>query len=115
MRKAILGALFLTLFATQAHAIQATLNWTNPADSNRTGIKIFRADGGGPAPFVLQTPTPLGPSVTTFNQTGLLINTTYCWQIVPTGALGDAVGPANVCGTPNSPINVNGITIIFAP
>ena len=115
-KQQIIGVAFFLILgiATQAHALQATVTWTNPTDTNRTSIKVLRQDGGTGA-FVNQTVTPLAATATSFNQSGLIINTQYCYQVVPSGALGDAVSPATTCGTPNSPINVNGITIIFQP
>jgi hypothetical protein len=99
--------------ATSAHALQATANWSAPVDPNRTGIRVERQDGGVGA-FVQQGAL-LGPSATTFNQTGLVVGTQYCYQVIPVGDLGDGpvLGPA--CGTPNTPAALNGLTIIFAP
>ena len=114
MKTLAIAALFVICLASQASALQATVTWTNPTDANRTSIKVLRQDGGTGA-FVNQTVTPLAATATSFNQSGLIINTQYCYQVVPSGALGDAVSPATNCGTPNSPINVNGITIIFQP
>ena len=113
MKTLIVLALLLAT-AVPALALQATVNWTNPADPNRTGLRVERQDAGAGA-FVVQG-SVLGASVTVFNQAGLILNTQYCYRVIAQGALGDAPQPwPTLCGTPNSPVNVNGITIIFAP
>lgn len=114
MFKAI-TVLALLLLATPALALQATVTWTNPTDASRTGLRVERQDAGVGA-FVNQTPTPLGAAITTFNQAGLTINTQYCYRVIAMNSLGDAPQPwPTACGTPNSPLNVGGITIIFQP
>ena len=112
-----IGGLLLILFFAVvpiAEAIQATLTWTLPVDPNRTGVKVLRRDGVDANPFIQQGAT-LGVAVTTFNQGGLVTGTRYCYEIVTTGALGDAPPAGPVCGTPDLPLPASGLSIIFAP
>ena len=114
MKTLLILALLLAL-ATPALALQATVTWVNPVDANRTGIRVERQDGGAGA-FVVQGPL-LVPGQATFAQTGLVIDTQYCYRIVAVGALGDAPAPnPSGCVNPAGPLNVNGpITITVTP
>jgi hypothetical protein len=97
MRIALAIVLIVLLCVTPAFALSLTLAWTNPTDANRTGIKILRQSGGSGA-YTLLTTTPLGPAIATYTDSGLNPNTTYCYQIVPTGASGDTNKPTIICG-----------------
>ena len=111
----ILAALILTFSAAPAWAIQATLSWTNPPSSNATGVRVDR--GTGPDPVTYTSQGTVGPTVTTFNQIGLVIGTRYCYRVVEFNGFGDApLASAPVaCGTPDVPLPASGLSIIFAP
>lgn len=115
----ILGAVLFALVVISvgyAEAVQATANWTNPTSGAApTGIRVDRRDGPDTSPWIQQGPL-LAVGVTTFNQSGLAISTRYCYRVVPVNAFGgnDATAPV-ACGTPDVPLNVDGLTIIFAP
>jgi hypothetical protein len=105
-------ALALLLIPSSAWAIQATLNWSNPPTSTATGIRVER--GQGPDPVTFTTQQSLPPTATTLNQTGLVLGTRYCYRVVPFNTLGDA-SAVIACGSPDAPLPVGGLTIIFAP
>jgi hypothetical protein len=109
-------ALALLAVAGPALALQANVSWSNPTDTNRTGIKILRGTGADPVTLTQQGGT-LAASATSFNDplTGISLGTRICYKVVPTGALGDDPNAVQVCGTPATPTSVNGITIIFQP
>ena len=113
MKTLLIIALLLAL-ATPALALQATVTWVNPVDPNRTGIRVERQDGGAGA-FVVQG--SVAADVATFNQTGLVTGTQYCYRIVAVGPLGDAPAPNPTgCVNPAGVLNVNGpITITVTP
>ena len=115
--KALLFALVVVLGSASAvHAVQATLNWTNPAGgAAATNIRVDRGDGPDPVTFVQQGAL-LAPGITTFNQSGLVLGTRYCFRVVPVNSFGGNNAAAPVaCGTPDTPLGVNGLSVIFAP
>lgn len=115
MKRVIVAIVALILsLPVAADAIQATATWTLPVDPNRTGVKVLRRTGDDTQPFVQQGPTLPGDA-TTFNQTGLVIGTRYCYEIVTTGAVGDGPVAGPVCGTPDLPLPASGLSVIFAP
>jgi hypothetical protein len=117
VKKALtIAALSSLFFAGPALALQGNYSWTNPVDANRTGIKVLRGTGADPVTFTQQGAT-LAASATSFNDplTGISLGTRICVKIVPTGTLGDDPNAVQVCGTPATPVSVNGITIIFQP
>ena len=116
MSKMILAILTVVLaLATTipAWALQATLTWTNPASSTATGVRIER--GTGPDPVTFTSQGTVGPTVTTFNQTGLTTGTRFCYRVVEFNGFGDAAPSAQACGTPDVPLPASGLTIIFSP
>lgn len=113
-KKTAILALIASLIASPAFAVQATLNWTNPNPDASTGARIERGSGADPVSFTSQG--TVGANVTVFNQTGLALGTRYCYRVIKFSAMGDAPQPwPTACGTPDAPLNVNGLTIIFAP
>lgn len=114
---ALLATGSLLAIAVPAAAIQATLNWTDAAEpdpaNEETGFRVERRDGVDANPFVSQG--TVGANVTTFNQTGLTLATRYCYRVVSFNAFGDAAASNIACGTPDLPLPVSGLTVIFAP
>ena len=105
--------LALLLLPTAAHAVQATLTWS---DDGSAETRIERRDGPDTAPWVAQGAL-LPAGVKTFQQSGLAPGpaTRYCYRVVKTTpAFGDAPGPhPEGCG--GNPLNANSLTIIFSP
>ena len=104
-------ALLALLFTTTAYAVQATLTWTDNS-TDETGFKVERSNVST-GPWVLQTTT--AANVTSFNQTGLVSGTQYCYRVIATNTFGDAAPSNVVCGTPSTPLPASGVIVIFAP
>jgi len=88
-----MATLVAPLAAATGVSLSPTLNWGGGmAGGVPTGFKLYLGtDGAGTAsPTNVVNGTNLG-TVLTYAATGLLYNTTYYWQIVPTNALGDAI------------------------
>lgn len=104
-----LSALVLT--AVPAWALQATLNWS---DDGQNPTRVERRDGVDANPWVAQgASVPAG--TTTFNQTGLVLGTRYCYRVIKTNAFGESAPTGPACGTPDVPLPASGLTVIFAP
>ena len=111
MYRALLTTLALVLLPTAAHAVQATLTWS---DDGSAETRIERRDGPDTAPWVAQGAL-LAPGVKTFTQAGLALGTRYCYRPVKVNAFGAAPNPPVACGTPDAPLGASGLTVIFAP
>lgn len=115
MKTILLTALLILGSASLALADTATLTWTYATTGTAaTGARIERHVGADPQ--VYSPVANVSAPTATFVQTGLTRGTRYCYRVIATIGAFDAAGPYPTgCGTPDSPINVNGLTIIFAP
>jgi len=103
----------ICLLPAASYAVQATLTWTDGA-TGEDGYRIERRDGPDTAPWVSQD--TVGTGVTTFNQTGLVLGTRYCYRSVAFNGFGDTTAaPPEGCGTPDLPQGGSeNLTIILA-
>ena len=104
MRKCLLALLMFGLLfcGTQAFAasFDATVTWAD----NSTNEDGFRIEWKlGPAGTFAQVGLPTAPNITTFTDTGLLVNTNYCYRIVAFNVIAALPGP-EACGTTGAPV-----------
>ena len=87
-----------SLTATAASSTQINLSWTASTDNVAvTGYKIQRCQGASCASFA-QIAAPAG-TATTFSDTGLLVSTSYSYEIIATDATGNLSLPSNVASS----------------
>ena len=114
----VLLVLAALLLATPAFALQATVTWTDQAEpdsaNEETGFRVLRRDGVDANPFVQQG-ADLGANVTSFNQSGLVLGSRYCYKVVAFNALGNAPDSNIACVTPDAPLPASGVVITVAP
>lgn len=108
------GLAVLALFVTPALALalQATVTWVDNS-SNETGFTVERRDGVDANPWNAQTTT--AANVTSFNQTGLVVGTRYCYRVIAVNSFGSSAASPEACGTPDVPLPASGVSIVFAP
>lgn len=109
MKKFVFTVLLALGVVGTAEAIQATLNWS---DDGANQTRVERSDAGGA--FVAQG-SLLPAGVKTFNQTGLVTGTAYCYRVIKTNTFGDSAPLGPACGTPGAPLPATGLSVIFAP
>ena len=96
------------LGATAISTSQINLSWTDNA-TNETGFKIERKTGSGGTYAQIGT---VGADVTSFNDTGLSITTTYYYRVRATNSIGDSSysNEANATTLDNVPAAPSGLT-----
>jgi len=80
---------------TESDAAQLTLTWTDDS-SNQDGVAVERATG--PTGTFAQIGT-VGPSATSYIDSGLLSATTYCYRVRAFNAAGSSAYSNEACGT----------------
>lgn len=110
MKRILIALALLLAPLTAAEAIQATITWTGDGVNS---VRMDRRDGVDANPFVSQGVVPAG--TTSFNQSGLVLSTRYCYRPVAFNGFGDAANSPIACGTPDVPLPVSGVSVIFAP
>jgi len=86
---------FLTLTVTAVSASQLNLSWEDNA-SNEVGFKIQRKTGANGTYVQINT---VGANTTTYSDTGLLGNTTYCYRVRAFNSAGDSGLSNEACAT----------------
>ena len=110
MKKILLAIGLVLALATPVLALQATITWTGDGVN---AVRMERRDGVDANPFVSQGTVAAG--TTSFNQSGLVLSTRYCYRPVAFNGFGDSVNSPIACGTPDVPLPVSGVSVIFAP
>ena len=104
MRKGVLALLVLGLLfcGTQAFAasFDAMITWPDNS-TNEDGFRVERKLG--PTGTFAQVGVPVGPNITIFSDTGLAVNTNYCYRAVAFNAVNTLAGP-EVCGVTGAPL-----------
>jgi len=101
MRRVLFCAVLLGMLLAAGQALaasfDATVTWADVA--NETGYRVERKVGAGAYSQVGQ----VGENVIAFAETGLAINTTYCYRIISFNSVGAAASSPEGCGTTGVP------------
>lgn len=118
MKRLLIGLAVLALLFTTvpvfAASFDATITWTDNS-TNETGFKVYRKIGTGGT--FLQV-GQVGPGIVAYTDTGLLVNTNYCYQVGAFNTVSELLSP-ETCATTGAPVSgapgAPGVTFTYRP